>query len=164
MKYLKRISFIFSALVAIIHGQTPSEYIPAQPVFGYSSLSDSISYYRVAKKGHIQSAFETVISIDSVGIITKLTTKPLFSDSLTKNELRYIVENVEKIIRTTKWKPAVLKGTKVNSTISIPFIFLLKSNTHNYNGAKDLVENLAGGLRQEPIIKISTGEMMWICK
>jgi hypothetical protein len=163
---LKLVNIIFLELIIFttpffaLTNNDKYDLVYPEPKGGLELLKDSIEFPNIARKAGIETAFIAHMHIDSLGTVSELSFKPIFSDSLYETD-SIMVNIVQKKLNSVKWKPAYIDGEATSVEFAIPFVFIFKSHKRrSYEFIKRGVLPV-GLIKVEPIIINDTMEYIY---
>lgn len=150
------------ALLLLIEYQLygKDKYHPPEPENGIEYLKNIIDYPDYLWKAGIETSFKIQINIDSIGHVISYNLKPLFKSETTYEDSAFFLMIVNKFNKI-KWHPARMNKHKINSSLSIPFLFILKDNDRQFYDSYIRNDNRYKIYHSKPVVV--THEKGFIC-
>jgi hypothetical protein len=142
--------FIFNLFSQTIY---TSNYILPEPINGFNSIQDSISYPELSLKLGAESAFRANVNIDTSGNVTDISFNPISQNNFSQIDSIFITY-VQLKLNRIKWVPAKFNGKIITSKISFPFIFLIMQGNDIINHHLNINRYYLTNLEFDPIITI----------
>jgi hypothetical protein len=131
--------FLAAAFIGLIYSILPAQTIDIkivlpQPEIGWDSLSSKLQYPDYPLRAEANGAYITSMTIDSTGGILSINTIPMNYKHTNNNIDSVFVNQIQTVIRSIHWLPAIEKGKRVESHVQIPIVFYLTDkNSMNIN-------------------------------
>lgn len=93
-----------------------NEYVPPAPLIGWDSLRSSIGFSQTMSHAGIEGSGSVQLEFDSAGEVTNIRFNDLHEQ---------FRDSISSALRSTHWSPAVFKGKRISTKLSIPFIFYI---------------------------------------
>lgn len=122
---MKRFTLLLISVITLGHGQSQDDVTLPVPKIGWDSLQNYVVYPEIARRSGLEGLFRAYVSIDSMGIVTKVRVTNDFNEHDTHQEPTIIHAMIDEKLRSIQWHAATMNGRSVSFELILPFVFIL---------------------------------------